>query len=128
MNTVQAVALLVARVLIAVVFVAAGYSKIGGYEGTQAYMASFGVPGLLLPLVIALEIGAGLALALGLLTRLAALGLALFTIGAALIFHANFADAMQQILFMKNLAMAGGLLALVASGAGHFSIDRRFGW
>lgn len=127
MNTVQAVGLLVARLLMALVFVAAGYSKIGGYAGTQEYMAAFGVPGALLPLVIALEIGAGVALALGLLTRLAALGLALFTLGAAVLFHANFADGMQQILFMKNLAMAGGLFALVASGAGRLSIDRRLG-
>ncbi len=116
---------LLARLLLAHIFLLAGYSKISGYAGTQGYMESMGVPGALLPLVIALEIGGGLALVLGFLTRLAALGLALFCVASALIFHSNFAEQMQMILFMKNLAMAGGFLLLVAHGAGAISLDAR---
>jgi putative oxidoreductase len=115
------------RILIALIFVTAGYGKIGGYEGTQAYMASMGVPGSLLPLVILTELGGGLALALGLATRYAAFALAGFSIISGVIFHGNFGDQMQQIMFMKNLAIAGGLLILVVNGAGKFSLDRRLG-
>ncbi|MFZ2650578.1 MAG: DoxX family protein [Burkholderiaceae bacterium] len=113
---------LLGRVLIAAIFVSAGWSKIGGYAGTQAYMQSMGVPGALLPLVIAAELGGGIAIVVGMFTRLTALGLAAFSVVSALIFHAP-VDAMQQIAFMKNLAMAGGFLFLVASGAGRFSVD-----
>ena len=116
---------LVGRLLMAVIFVGAGYSKIGGYEATQGYMASMGVPGALLPLVIFAELGGGLAIVFGLLTRLAALGLAVFSIVSALIFHANSADQMQQILFLKNFAMAGGFLFLVAHGGGRYSLDAK---
>lgn len=116
---------LAGRVLIALIFVAAGYSKIGGYAGTQAYMESVGVPGALLPLVIALELGGGIAIILGAFTRYAALGLAVFSLASAFLFHANFADQTQQILFMKNLAMAGGFLFLVGHGAGPLSLDAK---
>jgi putative oxidoreductase len=116
--------LVAGRVLIALIFVTAGWSKIGGYAGTQAYMESAGVPGALLPLVILLELGGGLAIILGLLTRLAALGLAVFSIVSAVLFHGA-ADPMQQILFAKNLAMAGGFLFLVAHGAGPISLDAK---
>jgi putative oxidoreductase len=119
--------MLAARVLLALIFVSAGYGKIGGYEGTQQYMAMFGVPGALLPLVILAELGGGLALIAGFLTRLTSAALALFCIVSALIFHADFADGMQQILFMKNIAIAGGFLALVAHGAGRWSVDHRLG-
>jgi putative oxidoreductase len=111
------------RVLISVVFLMAGVSKIGAFSGTQAYMESMGVPGGILPLVIALEVGAGLAVLLGWQTRISAFLLAGFSVLSAFIFHADFADHMQSILFMKNLAMAGGLLMLVASGAGRWSLD-----
>ena len=116
---------LAGRVLIALIFVAAGYSKIGGYAGTQAYMESVGVPGALLPLVIALELGGGIAIILGAFTRYAALGLAVFSLASAFLFHANFADQVQQIMFMKNLAMAGGFLFLVGNGAGPLSLDAK---
>lgn len=119
---------LLGRFLIALIFIGAGYSKIGGYEGTAAYMTSMGVPGALLPLVIAAELGGGLLVLAGLFTRFAALALAGFSVISAVLFHGNVADPMQQILFMKNLAMAGGFLFLVANGAGRFSLDRRFGW
>ena len=114
---------LVGRVLLALMFVAAGYGKIGGYAGTQGYMESMGVPGMLLPLVIALELGGGLAIIAGWQTRIIALALAGFTLMAAFIFHLNFADPMQSILFMKNLSVAGGFLLLAAYGPGAFALD-----
>jgi len=103
---------LAARILMAVLFLPAGLNKIMGYEGTQAYMEAMGVPGVLLPLVIILEVGGGLALILGWQVRNIALALAGFTLIAAFIFHANFSDQIQMIMFMKNIAIAGGLLAL----------------
>ena len=116
---------LLARLFLAHIFLLAGFGKITGYAGTQGYMESMGVPGALLPLVIILEIGGGLALIVGLFTRWAALALALFCVAAAVIFHRNFADQMQMIMFMKNFAMAGGLLLLYVHGGGAFSIDAR---
>lgn len=115
---------LAGRILLALIFVVAGFGKIAGYAGTQAYMESVGVPGALLPLVILTELGGGLALAAGLLTRWVAAALAGFTVIAALIFHLDFADQMQSILFMKNLAIAGGLLIVFRYGAGAWSLDR----
>ena len=111
------------RVLLAHIFVISGWSKIAGYAGTQAYMTSVGLPGALLPLVIALELLGGVALIVGFHTRWVALALAAFSIVAALIFHNNFADQMQMIAFMKNLAIAGGLLVLSQTGAGAPSVD-----
>ena len=116
---------LLARLFLAHIFLLAGFGKITGYADTQGYMESMGVPGALLPLVIILEIGGGLALIVGLFTRWAALALALFCVAAAVIFHRNFADQMQMIMFMKNFAMAGGLLLLYVHGGGAFSIDAR---
>lgn len=113
----------VARVLMSHIFILSGFSKIGGYAGAQAYMAHMGVPGALLPLVILTELGGGLALLLGFQARIVAFLLAGFSIVAALIFHTNFADQMQMINFMKNLAMAGGLLMVMLHGAGAPSID-----
>lgn len=121
----QAPALLAGRILLAAIFVLSGLTKITGYAGTQQYMEAFGVPGALLPLVILAEVGLGLALIVGFQTRLAALGLAGFTLIAGFIFHSNFADQMQFILFMKNLSITGGLLAFAAVGAGALSLDAR---
>lgn len=115
---------LAGRVLLALIFVVAGLGKIGGYAGTQGYMESVGVPGALLPLVIATELGGGLLLAAGLFTRWVAAALAGFTVIAALIFHFDFADQIQSIMFMKNLAIAGGLLLVFRHGAGAWSLDR----
>jgi putative oxidoreductase len=121
----KAATMLSGRVLMSVIFITAGISKIGAYTGTQAYMESMGVPGNLLPLVIALEVGAGIAVLVGWQTRISAFLLAGFSVLGAFIFHADFGDQMQSILFMKNLAMAGGLLLLVANGAGDWSVDAR---
>jgi putative oxidoreductase len=116
---------LIARILLGQMFLLAGLSKLGegAYAGTQAYMESVGVPGMLLPLVILLEIGAGLAVLVGWQSRMAAIALAGFTLLAALIFHFSPDDQMQMILFMKNTAISGGLLMLAAHGAGAFSLD-----
>ncbi|MGA9572391.1 MAG: DoxX family protein [Lysobacterales bacterium] len=118
---------LTGRVLIALIFIISGYGKIGGYEGTQAYMAAMGVPGSLLPLVIITELGGGVLIVLGLFTRYAALALAGFALLSAFLFHGGSGDQMQHIMFMKNLAIAGGFLFLVATGAGKFSLDSRMG-
>lgn len=113
------------RLLLAALFIQAGWGKIAGYAGTAGYMESVGVPGLLLPLVILVELGGGILLAIGYQTRLAALALAGFTVLASLIFHTNFADQMQALMFMKNMSIAGGLLFVVAHGAGPLSLDAR---
>jgi len=113
------------RILLASIFVLSGFTKIAGYAGTQGYMEAMGVPGALLPLVIVTELGGGLLVALGLWTRLAALALAGFSLVAAALFHANFGDQMQMIMFLKNLAIAGGFLVLFAHGAGPLSLDAR---
>lgn len=114
---------LAGRLLIASIFVLSGWGKINGYAATQGYMHSAGVPGGMLPLVILLELGGGIAIVAGFYTRLAALLLAGFSILAGLLFHAGSPDMVQQIMFMKNLGLAGGFLFLVANGAGRLSVD-----
>jgi len=117
---------LAGRILLAQLFLMAGLSKITGYAGTQGYMEAMGVPAALLPLVIALEVGGALALILGWQTRLTALALAGFSVVAAVIFHANLGDQMQMILFMKNFAIAGGLLVVASQNPAHsLSLDGR---
>jgi putative oxidoreductase len=117
---------LIARIFLASLFLMAGISKLGaGYAGTQAYMDAMGVSPSLLPLVIILEIGGAIALIVGFKTKLTALLLAGFTLVAAILFHGNFADQMQSILFMKNMAIAGGLLALVSFGGGQIALDAK---
>lgn len=127
MDKMKDVALLAGRVLLALMFVMAGWSKIGGYAGTQGYMEAMGVPGFMLPLVILLELGGGLAIVLGLFTRSLSVLLAGFTLMAAFIFHYQPAEQMQMLMFMKNLSVAGGFLALAAAGPGAFSLDARLG-
>ena len=125
MNNLTNAADLLGRILLATIFVLAGLNKISGYEGTVAYMASQGVPGELLPLVIALEVGGGIAIVAGLLTRLTALALAGFCIASALLFHFQLADQTQFVMFFKNFAMAGGFLILAANGPGAWSLDAK---
>jgi putative oxidoreductase len=125
---------LLGRILIALIFVIAGFGKIGGFAGTVGYIASKGLP---LPQVVAvlticIEIGGGLALMFGFHTRWAAFGLAVFTVLAGLIFHNFWAvpEAMkvaQQTNFMKNLSMAGGMLVLAVFGPGALSLDAKRG-
>lgn len=134
LNQFQSPLSLVARILMALLFIPAGLSKIAGFDGTVAYIGSAGLPAasLLAVLTILVEVAGGAAIAVGLFTRWAALILAGFTVLAALFFHAFWsapaAGAMvQQIMFMKNIAIAGGLLALAAFGAGALSVDARRG-
>ncbi len=114
---------LLGRFGLSLIFILSGVAKISGYAGTQQYMEAVGVPGGLLPLVIALEVGGGLAILAGLFTRPAAIALAGFSIVSAALFHANLGDQMQFINFFKNIAIAGGFLALAANGAGAWSLD-----
>ncbi|HJW07826.1 MAG TPA: DoxX family protein [Rhodanobacter sp.] len=111
------------RVGLSLIFIISGWGKIAAYAGTQQYMASAGVPGSLLPLVIALELGGGLAVLTGAFTRWIALALAAFSLASAALFHAHLGDAAQAINFWKNVAMAGGFLMLAANGAGTLSLD-----
>lgn len=113
------------RVLLAQLFLLAGLSKLGAYGATAAYMSSVGVPTVLLPLVIATELGGSIAIILGWKTRAVAALLAGFSILTALVFHSNFADQTQMIMFLKNISIAGGFLLLVARGAGALSLDTR---
>ena len=123
---------LIGRVLLAFMFVYSGFGKIGGFERTAANIASKGLP---LPeigaaIAIAVELGGGLMLALGWKTRCAALAIAVFTLAAAVLFH-NFwtmtdqAMRTNQVMFMKNIAIIGGMLMVVAFGPGRYSLDRR---
>lgn len=114
---------LVGRAMIAIIFIMAGYSKIGGYEGTQGYMESVGVPDFLLPAVIAVELLAGIAVLIGYQTKIAALLLGGFTFLSAVIFHSDFAQQMEMILFMKNLAISGAFLLLFIHGPGQWAIN-----
>jgi putative oxidoreductase len=125
MYKLQTFAAPIGRILISLMFVTSGFNKIAGYSGTQGYMEAMGVPGALLPLVIAVEILGGLAVILGWKTRIAAFLLAGFSLLSALLFHANFGDQMQMIMFMKNLAIAGGFLMIVALGSGAYALDNR---
>ena len=113
----------IARVFLGQIFLLSGIFKISGYAGTQGYMEAMGVPGMLLPLVIALEVGGGLAIIAGWQTRLVAVALAAFTLVAAAIFHNNLADQIQMIMFMKNIAITGGFILLAVHGAGGYSLD-----
>ncbi|MFP1985322.1 DoxX family protein [Lonsdalea quercina] len=125
MKKLDNVLILVARVLMPILFIYAGYGKLGdAYAGTQQYMQAMGVPGALLTLTILLELGGGLAILFGFLTRTAAISTAIFTLLTALIFHHNFAQAGNELMFMKNLSITGGYLLLFVTGPGAYSLDR----
>jgi putative oxidoreductase len=115
----------IGRVLMSVIFIQAGINKMFGYAGAQGYMEAAGVPGALLPLVILLEAGGGLALLLGFFTRWLALAFAGFCVLAALLFHLHPDDQMQMISFMKNITIAGGFLVLAGAGPGALALDNR---
>jgi putative oxidoreductase len=115
------------RLLVAQIFIISGWSKLTAYSATEGYFASLGIPltGLVTALVIVIELGGGLALLVGFQMRWVASVMAAFAIGTALIVHNNLADPAQAIHFMKNLAIAGGLLLFVKYGAGEASVDAR---
>ena len=121
---------LVGRLLMAALFLPAGFSKVAGFAGTVGYIASKGapVPEVAAIIAIIVEVGGGLALILGFKARWAALALAAFTLVATVMFHNYWTfpaeqQMMQQLMFMKNVAVIGGLLTLAAWGAGAWSVD-----
>ncbi len=134
MNALQNPFALLARLLLAALFLPAGISKIGGFAGTAGYIGSVGLP---LPevgaaLAILIEVIAPILLIIGLFTRPAALVLAVFTLVASVFFHAYWSVPaeqafMQSLLFWKNIGVVGGLLAIAAFGAGAFSVDAKRG-
>jgi putative oxidoreductase len=134
MNALQNPFALLARLLMAALFLPAGISKIGGFAGTAGYIGSVGLP---LPevgaaIAILVEVVAPILLIVGLFTRPAALVLAVFTLVASVFFHAYWSVPaeqafMQSLLFWKNIGVVGGLLAITAFGAGAFSLDAKRG-
>ena len=126
-NSNQGVLPLVGRILVATIFILSGLSKIGAPTATQGYIAAMGLPAPLLAYIgaIVMELGGGLLLLAGYRTKVVAAALAVFSIVTAFVFHHALADQNQMIHFLKNLAMAGGLLQFVAYGAGRISLDSR---
>jgi putative oxidoreductase len=121
----QSLGMLIGRILLVLIFLNSGYGKIGNFEGTAQYMAKFGMPMTSFFLVgaIFLELVGSLSVILGLFTRFGSLLMIVFLIPVTLIFHTNFGDPIQKIMFMKNVSMLGGCFLLLSSGAGHFSLD-----
>ncbi|MNL10614.1 Inner membrane protein YqjF [compost metagenome] len=123
----QASASLIGRVLLSAIFILSGFSKLAAPAMMVGYIGSVGLPfpQLALAVAIIVEIGGGLALIAGYRTRTVAAVLAVFSVFTALAFHNALGDQNQFIHFFKNIAMAGGLLQVVAFGAGRFSLDAR---
>ena len=123
------IALLLARILIAILFLIASYNKFKGLGGSTAYFTKLGVPGasIMAPLAAAFELAMGILLLVGFKTRLVALAIGVFVIIAALLAHTNFADGNQLNHFLKNFAIVGGCLALFVTGAGAYSMDAKRG-
>ena len=125
----NSLAILIGRVLLSIMFIVAGFGKLTAIGATAGWFGSIGLP---VPTVTAVVVGlveliGSLAILVGYRTRTAALVLAVFTVAATLIAHTNLADQVQQLFFLKNLAITGGFLALAAGGAGAYSIDARRG-
>lgn len=125
-------AMLFGRILIAIIFLVSGFGKVMQFDGTAAYMAAHGLPlvKLLLPLTILLELGGGLLLVLGLFVRPVAVLMFLFLIPVTLVFHPFWsapADQLQvqTIMFLKNLAIMGGMLYIAAQGAGPLRLSKK---
>ncbi len=123
MERFQDISMLLGRVFLSLIFIVSGFNKITDYAGTQGYMESMGVPALMLPLVIILELLGGIAILIGFKTRIVALLFIGFNVISALLFHSDFGDQKQMTMFMKNIAIAGGFLLLFAQGAGAYSVD-----
>jgi putative oxidoreductase len=120
---------LLGRVLIAAIYLLSGFGKLTAPAATAGYIASAGLPLPMLGVIIAIgvELGGGILLVLGYQTRLVAVVMAVFTVATAVFFHNNFADQNMMIHFLKNIAMTGGLLQVVAFGAGSLSLDALLG-
>jgi putative oxidoreductase len=119
--------LLAARVLLGFLFVMAGIDKLGDVAGFGGYMASGGIPAILAWPVVLFEIAAGVALIAGLQTRIVALALAGFCVASGVLYHFDLGDQMQMTQLLKNLALAGGYIALAMAGPGALSLDARSG-
>ena len=115
----------IGRILMSAIFLLSGISKASAFEATQGYMTAMGVPADILPVVIVFEIGAAIAIIIGFKTRVIAFMLAGFTFLTAVLFHNPLGDQIQFIMFMKNIAIAGGFLFLVANGPGAMALDNR---
>ncbi|TGQ41324.1 MULTISPECIES: DoxX family protein [unclassified Mesorhizobium] len=121
--------ILLGRILLSVIFLLSGFGKLTAIAGTAGYFGSLGLP---MPTATAIVVGlielvGGLAVLVGFQTRIAGWVLAVFTVATALVAHTGWADQMQMINFMKNLAIAGGFIALASAGAGAYSIDAKRG-
>lgn len=133
MNTLERVTPLIGRVLLATIFIYSGFGKITGFEATAGYMAAYGMPmtKLLLVGAIALELGGGLSILTGYKARWGAAALVLFTIPATFIFHAFWTISdpgqafVEELMFLKNLAIVGGLLLLMTFGPGRLALGAR---
>lgn len=121
------IALLIARILTGLLFLIAAYGKFKGLGGTTGYFTKLGVPApsIAAPVVAIFELAAGILIIAGFRTRLVALAIGAFCVASALLAHTNFADGNQLNHFLKNLAVAGGCLALFVAGAGKMSMDGR---
>lgn len=119
--------LLVARVLLGLLFVMAGIGKLGDVAGFAGFMASGGVPAIFAWPVVLFEIIGGLALIAGFQTRIVAWALGAFCVASGLLYHFDPADQMQMTQVFKNLALAGGYMALAIAGAGAWSLDAKLG-
>ena len=117
----------IGRLFLSAIFLSSGFGKIFKFAGTQQYMEAKGMPiaALFLVFAIILEIAGGLSVLLGYKTQWGALALIIFLIPATLIFHNQLSDQMQMIMFMKNVAILGGLFMVVSFGAGPLSLDNR---
>lgn len=127
MTSFQQLTSFIGRILLSLIFIISGLNKLGDHAGTVGYISSVGapMPEIAYWIAVIVEVGFGLALLAGFKAKIAAAGLAVFTVAAAVLFHSNFADQMQMIMFLKNITIVGGLLLVVAHGAGGFSIDNR---
>ncbi|MGY6549752.1 MAG: DoxX family protein [Roseinatronobacter sp.] len=119
--------LLAARILLGLLFVVAGLGKLGNVAGFGAFMATGGIPAFLAWPVVLFEILAGIALIVGVQTRITALALAAFCVASGFLYHFDLADQMQTTQLLKNLGLAGGYLALWVTGAGALSVDAKLG-
>ncbi|MEZ5782541.1 MAG: DoxX family protein [Rhizobiaceae bacterium] len=126
-STTGSAAVLAGRVLLSVLFIAAGFGKLTAISGTAQWFGSIGLPA---PTVVAVLVGlleffGGLAVLVGFYSRAAAIALAVFTIAASLLAHTDFSDMTQTLFFQKNLGIAGGFLLLAVFGPGAYAINRR---
>jgi putative oxidoreductase len=125
MEWLKSFGMLIGRILLILIFLDSGIGKIGNFEGTAKYMVQFGMPSINFFLIgaIFLELVGSVTILIGFFTRFGALLLLIFLVPTTLIFHTNFADRIQMIMFMKNVSMFGGCLILLSVGPGRLSLD-----